>query len=160
MAGVSLRRYALALALGIFAADFLGYALQRDLFSVQFERAQVSRARVDICSLQRTVSLFTADGNRLPTNEEGLGVLVGDSNKERRPYLSGTPIDPWGKPYLYTVPGRSGEFEIYTFGADGREGGQGVDSDFGWLLDQASCAELVRSLMVGPETEHTSTSGR
>ena len=138
-----MRRRALALALGILAADFLGYALQSDPFGVQRERAQVSRARADICHLQRAVSLFTTDANRLPTNEEGLGVLVGDSDKEQRRYLSGTPIDPWGQPYRYTVPGRSGEFEIYTLGADGREGGQGVDRDFGWLLDQASCADLA-----------------
>ena len=138
-----MRRRALALALGILAVDFLGYALRPNLLSVQRERAQVSRARVDICDLQRTVRLFTKDANRLPTNEEGLGALVGDSNKEQRPYLSGTPIDPWGRPYLYTVPGRSSEFEIYTLGADGREGGQGVDRDFGWLLDQASCADLA-----------------
>ena len=134
-----MRRRALALAVGILAADFLGYALRPNPFSVQFERAQVSRARLDICNLQRAVRMFITDADRLPTNEEGLGVLVWDSNKERRPYLSGTPIDPWGQPYLYTVPGRSGEFEIYTLGADGREGGQGVDRDFGWLLDQASC---------------------
>jgi type II secretion system protein G len=137
------RRRALALPFGILAANFLGYALQPDPFSVQLERAEVSRARVDICDLQRVVSMFTTDANRLPTNEEGLGVLVWDSNGEQRLYLSRTPIDPWGQPYLYTVPGRSGEFEIYTLGADGRAGGQGVDSDFGWLLDQASCADLA-----------------
>jgi general secretion pathway protein G len=137
---------ALALALGILAADFLGYALRPDAFSVQFERAQVSRARLDICSLQRAVLLFTTDADRLPTNEEGLGLLVRDFNKQWGPYLSGTPRDPWGQPYLYTVPGSSGEFEIYTLGADGREGGEGVDRDFGWLLDQASCvAELARA---------------
>ncbi len=140
-----MRRRALALALVILAADFLGYALRPDAFSVQFERAQVTRARLDICGLQRAVRLFTTDADRLPTNEEGLGVLVWDSNKQWRPYLSDTPIDPWGQPYLYTVPGRSGEFEIYTLGADGLEGGQGVDRDFGWLLDQAGCADLARA---------------
>jgi len=138
------RRRALALALVILAADFLGYALRPDAFIVQFERAQVAQARLDICSLQRAVRMFTTDADRLPTNEESLGLLV-DSNTQRRPYLSGTPIDPWGQPYRYTVPGRAGEFEIYTLGADGREGGQGVDRDFGWLLDQASCADLARA---------------
>jgi general secretion pathway protein G len=135
------RRRALALALGILAADFLGYAL-RPPFTVQFESAQISQARLDICILQRAVSLFTTDAGRLPTDEEGLGVLVWDPNTERRPYLSRTPIDPWGQPYLYAVPGRSGEFEIYTLGADGRQGGQGVARDFGWLLDQTSCADV------------------
>jgi general secretion pathway protein G len=153
------RRRALALALVILATDFLGYALRPGAFSVQFERAQVSQARVDICNLQRTVRVFTTDGNRLPTNEEGLGMLVGDSNNEQRPYLSGTPIDPWGQPYLYTVPGRSGEFEIYTLGADGREGGEGLDSDFGWPLDQASCADLAKGPNRGPPNKQLERTG-
>jgi general secretion pathway protein G len=50
-------------------------------------------------------------------------------------YLSRVPNDPWGNPYLYLNPGNQGEIDIYTLGADGRPGGEGINADIGnWDL--------------------------
>jgi general secretion pathway protein G len=39
------------------------------------------------------------------------------------------PLDPWGQAYVYRAPGRSGGYEIVSYGADGREGGDGDNAD-------------------------------
>ncbi len=46
-------------------------------------------------------------------------------------YIRRLPQDPWGNPYQYAVPGEKGRFDIYSFGADGRKGGEGDDADIG-----------------------------
>ena len=65
---------------------------------------------------------------RLPTNDEGFAILL------RLPYLTAMPVDAWGRPHLYAIPGRAGDYDIYTLGADGRPGGDGDDADIasGW----------------------------
>ncbi|MEM1264204.1 MAG: type II secretion system protein GspG, partial [Pseudomonadota bacterium] len=50
-------------------------------------------------------------------------------------YLNSIPVDPWENPYQYLSPGSNGEIDIFTYGADGREGGEGIDADVGnWDL--------------------------
>jgi general secretion pathway protein G len=45
------------------------------------------------------------------------------------------PNDPWGHPYVYLSPGRNGEIEVFSLGADGQPGGEGNDADIGnWML--------------------------
>ena len=46
-------------------------------------------------------------------------------------YLDRVPKDPWGNPYQYLNPGNNGEIDIYTLGADGRPGGEGINADIG-----------------------------
>ena len=43
--------------------------------------------------------------------------------------LKNVPTDPWGHPYQYNSPGSAGPYEVICYGADGREGGEGVDLD-------------------------------
>ena len=46
------------------------------------------------------------------------------------PYLKkAVPLDPWGKAYLYKVPGQKGDFELVSYGKDGQPGGSGEDAD-------------------------------
>jgi general secretion pathway protein G len=55
-----------------------------------------------------------------PTNEP----------KWNGPYLKkDVPLDPWGKPYLYTFPGKKGDFDLVSLGRDGQPGGSGEDAD-------------------------------
>ena len=57
-------------------------------------------------------------------------------NFKKGGYLERLPIDPWGRPYLYLSPGESGEFDIYSLGADGLAGGQDQNLDLGnWYGD-------------------------
>ena len=46
------------------------------------------------------------------------------------------PMDPWSNPYQYAYPGQRSEFDVFSFGADGQEGGEGINADIGnWNLD-------------------------
>jgi general secretion pathway protein G len=90
------------------------------------DRAAETKAKADIATLEQGVSLYRIQHMRYPSEPEGLQALV-ESGQIRR-----LPEDPWGNPYRYAAPGRDGSpFEIYSWGADGREGGEGENADIG-----------------------------
>jgi len=66
---------------------------------------------------------------RWSTNDEGIACLTQPSEKLPEPLLPRVPVDPWGRPCQYNSPGAAAPFEVICFGADGGEGGTGVDSD-------------------------------
>jgi len=76
---------------------------------------------------------FYVDAGRYPSSEEGLQALrekPPSAKNWKGPYLKkDLPNDPWGGPYLYRSPGRNGGFEILSYGADGKEGGEGENAD-------------------------------
>jgi len=84
------------------------------------------------------------DIGRFPTAAEGLALLnnmpqdPSISARWHGPYLEDAlPPDPWGNPYQYSVPGANGQpFALYSFGADGKRGGEGLDADVGYLPAQ------------------------
>lgn len=80
------------------------------------------KARADIAVLASQVKTFYANNGRYPSSSEGLGVLVPG-------YVEVLPLDPWGGEYQYENPGAERAFDIISFGADLREGGDGVDED-------------------------------
>lgn len=91
-------------------------------------------ALIQIESLVTSVELYHIDVGRYPTVQEGLGALVKSTAPVpgwNGPYISkgAIPLDPWGQPYRYAVPGRNGRFDIVSYGRDGKEGGSGEDAD-------------------------------
>lgn len=103
--------------------NYLGGA-KRDAAAIQVER------------LSGILELYQLDTGRLPTSNEGLSALVAQPAGIRRwngPYVkkSGSLNDPWGNPYGYRAPGQRGAFDIYSLGADGRQGGDGENADVG-----------------------------
>ena len=96
--------------------------------------SRVKAAKLQIDSLSAALDLFYLDTGRYPSKSEGLDVLI-----ERRPsvehwngpYLqqNALPLDPWGNPYEYRIPGEKTAYEIVSLGADGREGGTDDASD-------------------------------
>ena len=86
-------------------------------------------ARTEISTIASALEAFYAAHGRHPTNEEGLQVLRGKSDKLTEPLLTRDPVDPWGHAYQYNAPGRDGPYDVVSFGADGRPGGEGGDSD-------------------------------
>lgn len=107
------------------------------------DTARITKARSDIRSIESSLKLFRLDNFRYPTTEMGLDALVNNPNdpsiKNWKPdgYMARVPLDPWENPYKYLSPGNNGEIDIYSLGADGREGGEGADADIGnWSLDQ------------------------
>lgn len=110
------------------------------LFSrVDSSKVQVADTQTRL--LRGAVETFRLEVGRLPTVGEGLDVLYSapsDARAKARwhgPYLDErVPADPWGNPYQYAIPGRDGlPFAIYSFGADGKSGGEGIDADVGFL---------------------------
>ena len=86
------------------------------------DKAKRKRAVADIVSLAGAVDLYYGDKGRYPTNQEGLAILA-------PAYIKVLQNDPWGRPYQYVQPGRNGAYDIVSYGADGREGGNGADAD-------------------------------
>lgn len=105
------------------------------------DQSKVTTAQTQIKTLRAALEGMRLDLGRLPTPEEGLDLLnsapadVAQAARWRGPYLNDAlPLDPWGQPYQYAVPGAGGQpFALYSFGADGKRGGEGDAQDIGIL---------------------------
>ncbi|MGF1464159.1 MAG: type II secretion system major pseudopilin GspG [Maricaulaceae bacterium] len=96
--------------------------------------AKTDAATVQIDNIAAALDLFRLEVGRYPTTEEGLQSLMAapnDAEGWNGPYLdkpSGL-VDPWGAPYDYRFPGENSDYEVFTLGADGQEGGEGENAD-------------------------------
>jgi len=98
------------------------------------DTARIEKARADLRVIEQALELYRLDNSRYPAMEDGLDALtraVGPDGAAREAYIRRLPDDPWGRAYLYVIPGANGPFDLISYGADGREGGQGVDADIG-----------------------------
>jgi len=96
-------------------------------------KSRQQAARVQIEMLGTALDAYRLDVGRYPTTEEGLQALVTNPGNERwdGPYIKRIPQDPWGHPYQYRCPGERGEYDLWSWGRDGKEGGEGEDADIG-----------------------------
>jgi len=99
----------------------------------QIGKSEVATARAQIDALEKALDQYRLDVGRYPSAELGLNALlvrpVGEA-KWNGPYLrKDVPLDPWGKPYIYKIPGEKAEFDLLSYGKDGRPGGSGEDAD-------------------------------
>jgi general secretion pathway protein G len=97
-------------------------------------RAKTDTARLQVDQLALALDLFRIDVGRLPTSEEGLKALTAAPaglGRWRGPYLRKIEalVDPWGTPFVYRRPGQHGEYDLVSYGADGKPGGSGEDLD-------------------------------
>ena len=118
--------------LGILAAMVAPKILSRP------DQAKVTVARSDIETISQALELYRLDNGFYPSLDQGLDALVKKPTLAPEPrnwnpegYLKKAPADPWGNPYLYLQPGNKGKYDLYSLGADGREGGEGLDADIG-----------------------------
>lgn len=102
------------------------------------EKARVEKAKADIALIEQGLEMYRLDNLNYPGTGEGLQSLVAPpaaaaQNGRYRAggYLKKLPADPWGNPYQYANPGQHGTFDVYSFGADGRAGGEGDNADLG-----------------------------
>jgi len=86
-------------------------------------------AKVEIAKITEALEAYYAVHGRYPANEEGLAALVEKSDSFPDGLLSKVPKDPWKNDYVYNCPGHSSAFEVISYGADGREGGEGENKD-------------------------------
>ena len=98
------------------------------------DQARVIAARSDVQQLASLLKQYRLDNGAYPSSGQGLAALVeapaGRPVPRQYPpggYLARLPMDPWGNPYYYLNEGTS--IEVYSFGADGKEGGEGYDTD-------------------------------
>ena len=111
----------------------VGYVAPRYFSQVGKSEVQVARAQID--ALEKALDQYRLDTRRYPSAEQGLAALMVRPPNEANwggPYLKkAVPNDPWGRPYLYRVPGSNGDYEVVSYGRDGKPGGSGEDADIG-----------------------------
>ena len=96
--------------------------------------AKTDTAKLQIEELGAALDLYKLEVGRYPTTEEGLQALVqapAGPAGWRGPYLKKklVPKDPWGNPYRYAAPGQHGVYDVYSYGADNRQGGEDENKD-------------------------------
>ena len=92
---------------------------------------KVARAQLD--ALEKALDQYRLDTGHYPAPESGLAALIQKPPNEAKwdgPYLKKiVPMDPWGRPYIYKLPGEHGEYDLVSYGKDGQPGGTGEASD-------------------------------
>lgn len=96
--------------------------------------SKIKAAKVQIEDLAQALDMYKLDLGKYPSSDQGLSALIESpdgTNRWNGPYLrkSKTPLDPWQQEYHYVSPGQHGKFDLYSYGADGKEGGEGEDQD-------------------------------
>jgi general secretion pathway protein G len=96
--------------------------------------AKIKAAKVQIEDISTALDMYKLDVGNYPNNQQGLAVLVerpADVKQWNGPYLrkDKVPIDPWQQEYHYQQPGQHGKFDLYSYGADDKQGGEGEDQD-------------------------------
>ncbi|WP_419209184.1 type II secretion system major pseudopilin GspG [Photobacterium leiognathi subsp. mandapamensis] len=108
------------------------------------EKADQQKVVTDISALEQSLEMYKLDNSVYPTTDQGLEALVSKPSSSPEPrnyrdggYIKRLPKDPWGYEYQYVMPGEHGSIDIFSLGADGQEGGDGVNTDIGnWnMLD-------------------------
>ena len=114
----------IAIVMGIVGGQFI----QRG------EKAKGDAARIEIGQIGQALDLYKLEIGRYPTTQEGLQALItapAGVTTWNGPYWKKAqiPKDPWGNEYKYAMPGQHGAYDIISYGADGKEGGEGADKD-------------------------------
>ena len=95
--------------------------------------AKQSVASAQIEHFMTALDSYFLDIGKFPTPQQGLAALRTRQEGESKwngPYLKkDIPVDPWGSPFVYRSPGRNGGYEILSYGADSKEGGEGDNAD-------------------------------
>ncbi|AFM35348.1 MULTISPECIES: type II secretion system major pseudopilin GspG [Stutzerimonas] len=122
--------------LGILAALVVPQVMSRP------DQAKVTVAKGDIKAVAAALDMYKLDNFAYPSTQQGLEALVKKPSGNPQPknwnrdgYLKRLPKDPWGNDYQYLSPGTQGQFDLYSFGADGKPGGSDLNADIGnWDL--------------------------
>lgn len=109
----------------------VGYVAPR--YFGQVGKSEITTAKAQIDALEKALDQYRLDTGRYPSTELGLNALVQRPQNEPKwngPYLrKAVPLDPWGKPYVYRIPGEKSDYDLISFGKDGAAGGSGENAD-------------------------------
>ncbi|MDX8385069.1 MAG: type II secretion system major pseudopilin GspG [Gallionella sp.] len=110
-----------------------GYVAPKYMAQVGKSEIKVTMAQID--SLEKSLDQYRLDVGHYPSQQQGLDALVSRPSDEPKwdgPYLrKALPLDPWDSPYIYKIPGDFREFDLMSYGKDGRTGGTGAAADIG-----------------------------
>jgi general secretion pathway protein G len=102
------------------------------------DQARIVKARQDIRVIESAMKLYKLDNHFYPSTEQGIEALVSKPTGAPEPrnwkqggYLDRLTKDPWDNDYLYLNPGVHGEIDVFSLGADGQPGGEGINADIG-----------------------------
>jgi general secretion pathway protein G len=123
--------------LGILAAIVVPKVMDRP------DSARITKAKQDIRALESALNLYKLDNFNYPSTDQGLEALAKKPSGAPEPrnwkqggYIDRMPKDPWGNDYQYMQPGAHGDLDLFSLGADGRPGGEGINADIGnWTLE-------------------------
>jgi general secretion pathway protein G len=111
----------------------------------RLRQARPQKAAIDIKQIGLALDMYAADNGMYPTTEQGLDALITKPTSQPEPlnwvesYVDPTKfLDPWGNPYVYESPSQHEgyDYDLYTLGADGQEGGEGENADVtNWLQE-------------------------
>ncbi|MCG7199727.1 type II secretion system major pseudopilin GspG [Marinobacter pelagius] len=100
------------------------------------DQAKVTIAETQLKNIQSALDLYRLDNSHYPSTQQGLEALVSRPSGSPEPknwnpdgYLKSVPEDPWGNQFQYVSPGTEGPYDLYSYGADGQEGGDGDAAD-------------------------------
>jgi len=107
-------------------------------FMGKTDDARIVKANNDIQALESSLDIYKLDNFTYPTTDQGLDSLINQptadpvpGNWQKGGYVKRLEKDPWGREYQYLSPGEHGEVDVYSYGADGIEGGEGSNADIG-----------------------------
>ena len=100
------------------------------------DQAKVTVAETQLSNIANALDLYRLDNSQYPSTQQGLEALVSKPSGNPEPknwnpdgYLKSVPEDPWGAEYQYVSPGTEGPYDLYSYGSDGQEGGDGDAAD-------------------------------
>jgi general secretion pathway protein G len=108
------------------------------------DQARVTVAETQLSNIANALDLYRLDNSHYPSTQQGLEALVRKPSGSPEPknwnaggYMKSVPEDPWGNEYQYVSPGVEGPYDLYSYGADGQEGGEGDNADISaWDTEQ------------------------
>jgi len=95
--------------------------------------ANVQATKIQIEQMTAAIDLYKLETGRYPRRLEDLVANPGDVPRWKGPYLRKKSLmqDPWHNDMQYQQPGQHGPYDLYSYGADGRQGGTGNDAEIG-----------------------------
>ncbi len=109
----------------------VGYVAPR--YFGQVGKSEVATAKAQIDALEKALDQYRLDTGHYPATEVGLAALVTKPASEPKwngAYLKkAVPLDPWNNAYVYKQPGERGDYDLLSYGKDGKPGGAGEDAD-------------------------------
>ena len=108
----------------------------RSFIFVENDQRRIVVTRAEISHLEQSLGIFHLDNGFYPTTKQGLSALVVKPEVPPEPlkydkkgYINKVPKDGWKRDFIYRSPGQHGDFDIISFGADGKKGGEGISAD-------------------------------